>query len=196
MRLALTTLILVLAASTADAQVFGRSRQQYSPPSNCPNGVCPAASSPGFPDNSRGLVMPSKPATGEFELWLENGQLVYKPVPKVMESPTPAVPKELIASFGAKSAAQRMHGDRAYRIIRAFSERQLADEAVKRGYKPAEARTKARELVGKLTDANIDDVGVKMAGVSEGIGDGVVGDRIDNIIRIIDAIMKLLLLFL
>lgn len=186
MRLMLTALVLALAASTADAQVFPRRGQ---PQQSCPGGVCQA------PGLSGALTAPASPGPG-YELWLENGQLVYKPVPKVMEAASPAVPKELIASFGAKSAARPMHGDRAYRIIRAFSERQLADEAVKRGYKPAEARQKARELVGKLTDSNIDDVGVKMAGVSEGIGDGVVGDRIDNIIRIIDAIMKLLMLFL
>jgi hypothetical protein len=204
MRFALTALVLSLAGSTADAQVYYQ---------NCQNGKCQTVgmsysygstfvnSPPGttYFLNGQPLVSPGPAPSANHELHLQGNRLVWvakaTATPKVAAA-TPDVPKEIIASYGEKSSGKPMHGERAYRIIRAIAERQLADEAVRKGYKPAEARAKAKELVGKLTDSNIDDIGVKMAGIKESIGDGVVGDRIDNILRIIDAIMKLLMLFL
>lgn len=184
MRLALTALVLVLAASTADAQVFGRSRQQYSPPSNCPNGVCPAPNYSGIPNGSNALVMPSKPATGEFELWLENGQLVYKPVPKVMEAAAPIPPPKFAAN---PEAASDRHGRLFYRVVKDRVFGQLVDRGV--------PRDKARKLVDTLSNESV-DVYAAHVQIKEGIGDGKILDWIidhkDQILALVKLIVSLL----
>ena len=182
MRLVLTALVLALAASTADAQVFGRNRQQ---PSNCPNGVCPAPNYSGIPNSSNALVMPSKPAAGEFELWLEDGRLVYKPVPKVMEAASPAVPAPKFAAN--PEAASDRHGRLFYRVVKDRVFGQLVDRGV--------PRDKARKLVDTLSNESV-DVYAAHVQIKEGIGDGRILDWLldhrEEILALIKLIVSLL----
>lgn len=174
MRLMLTALVLALAASTADAQVFGRNRQQqYQPPSNCPGGVC----------------LPASPGA-EYELWNIDGKYIYKlkpgaAAPKAMEAASPKLPAPKFAAN--PEAASDRHGRMFYRVVKDRVFGQLVDRGV--------PREKARKLVDTLSNESV-DVYAAHVRISEGIGDGKILDwLIDHraeILALIELIVKLL----
>ena len=174
MRLALTALVLALAASTADAQVFPRRGQ---PQQSCPGGVCQA------PGLSGVLTAPASPGPG-YELWLENGQLVYKPVPKVMEAAAPVPPPKFAAN---PEAASDRHGRLFYRVVKDRVFGQLVDRGV--------PRDKARRLVDTLSNESV-DVYAAHVQIKEGIGDGKILDWLldhrEEILALIKLIVSLL----
>lgn len=182
MRLMLTALVLVLAASTADAQLFPR-RGQSVPQQNCPGGVCPAPSAPfsatpfAAPQNCPGGICPTAGApsgavyadpgpapSANHELHLVGGRLVWvaKPaaVPRVMEAP-PGVPAPKFVE--SPSSARDKHGRMFYRHIVDRSYRGLVDRGI--------APDKARKLVESLSHESIDVYGDHV-GISGKIGDG------------------------
>lgn len=217
MRLLLAAAAVVLAAASAPAQCPGgvcplpggfyaapqyRLAPQYpfAGPGQAPRLAPPVA------------AVPARPSP-DHELWLEGGQFTWKlkagrPAPQPME---PAVPADVVqlhrdtlaAKNGPPGVAQaepRKHGGLFYRTVRNRAERQLADKLVKeKGYKPAEARVKAQQLVADLDDHTIDVVGERLAGVKEGIGDGRLIDwLIENreaILELIKFIVTLLAMF-
>lgn len=187
----------------------------------CVNGKCYTVPSGAQLTPPGGVYASPGPAPSpDHELWLENGQLVWKvkagvAVPKVMP---PGIPDDIVKMYRAKGPAvvqadKPMHNGLFYRMVRNRAEKQFADKLVKeKGYTPADARAKAKAMIADLDDRTIDVIGKRLAGITEGVGGGdgvdVSGagplERLidfiianpDKIAKLIETILMLLMLFI
>lgn len=193
MRYLLPAIVLALASSVADAQVFPRRGQSFAPQS-CPGGVCPASG--GFAALQAGTAYslsgavyadPGAAPSANHELHLQGNKLVWVPrsasAPQAMERPRVPAPK-----FAAEpSTARDSHGRLFYRVVKDRAYGQLVD----RGVQPA----KARKLVDTLSHESIDTY-ADHVGVSQGIGDGKILDWLidhrEEILALIKLIVSLL----
>lgn len=167
MRFLLALIVFALVASTADAQLLRRNRQQPCPScpapqfvlpggqfGNCPGGVC---------------AVPSA--------------AVLIAVPKAMEKPNVPAPKFM----AEPSTGKDRHGRLFYRVVKDRAYGQLVD----RGVQPV----KARKLVDTLAHESIDDYADHVH-ISQGIGDGKLLDWIidhrEELLALIKLIVSLL----